>query len=195
MQGRTVMANVIRKTSNQTQIVLSAQDNLWLGDGHTIPGGSIGISKRIGPRSFDLQVSRYSSFDDSVGDGRITTVPGPGEPGTPTTSENARTAGHGGGVGITGSYKGPELGGNLTANLKLEETYFNQGLSYGLPPDTVVNDHSRGRDGEIGLNYDRKFGPFEWELIGLQHLERDTATEHANSPGDVAYDDQNQRSG
>ncbi len=195
MHGRTVMANVVRKKSDETQITLSAGDNLFLGDGHTIPGGSITFSKRIGARSFDAQLSRYSSFDDSVGDGRITTIPGPGIGGGPQTSENARTAGHGGGVGFTGSYKGPELGGTLTANMKAEETYFKQGLSYGLPPDTVVNDRNRGRDGEVGLNYDRKFGPYEWELIGLQHLERDDANERATSPGDVAFDSQTQHSG
>lgn len=190
MHGRTVMANVIRKKGAETNVTLSVQDNLFA-DGHTIPGGSILFSKRIGDRTFDGQLSRYSSLDDSVGDGRINVIPASG----PQTSLNARTAGHGGGVGFMGSYKGPDLGGRLSANLKIEETYFNQGLSYGLPATVVVNDHQRSRDGEIGLNYERKFGPYDLELIGLQRLERDSATEYATAPGDQAYFGQNTRTG
>jgi len=47
---RTVMANVIRKKADTTTVVVSAQDNLFLTDGHTIPGGSITFTKRFGPR-------------------------------------------------------------------------------------------------------------------------------------------------
>ena len=99
------------------------------------------------------------------------------------------------GVGATLNYKGPVLGGDFRANFKLEETYFNNGLSYGLPATTVVNDHNRGRDGELGVNYDRKIGAVDVELIGLQHLERDTASERSTSPGDESLFGQVQRSG
>ncbi len=191
MHGRTVMANVIRKKGDETQITVSVQDNLFLNDGHTIPGGSIIFSKRFGERTIEAQLSRYSSLDDSVGDGTITTIPSSGG----QTIQNARTAGHGGGVGLMTNYKGPELGGNFSANFKLEETYFNNGLSYGLPPTLVVNDHQRGRDGELGVNYERKFGKFDLELIGLQHLERDTATETQIQTGDNAFFHQNLLSG
>jgi hypothetical protein len=190
MQGRTVMANVIRKKGSTSKITASVQDNLFA-DGHTIPGGSLLYSGRFGPRTIDLGLSRYSSFDDSVGDGRYTVIPANG----PQTSQNARTAGHGGGVGITGAYSGPDLGGQLRANVKIEETYFNNGLSYGLPPTVVVNDHSRGRDGEVGVTYERKLGAYDVALTGLQHLERDSATEVAIVPGDNGFFGQNQRSG
>jgi outer membrane receptor protein involved in Fe transport len=103
--------------------------------------------------------------------------------------------GHGGGVGFTAAYSGPDLGGQLRGNFKLEETYFNNGLSYGLPPTVVVNDHSRGRDGEIGATYERKIGGYDLEITGLQHLERDSATEVATVPGDNAFFGQNTRTG
>lgn len=191
MHGRTVMANVIRKKADKTTVVVSVQDNLFLTDGHTIPGGSVLFTKRFGPRTIEAQLSRYSSLDDSVGDGRIVTIPAHG----PVTSENARTAGHGGGVGFTSTYKGPELGGQLAVNLKLEETYFKDGLSYGLPPSLVINDRSRARDGEIGANYGRDFGPIHLDLTGLQKLERDSSTEVSIAPGDNAAFGQNIRTG
>jgi hypothetical protein len=191
MQGRTVMANVIRKKGSTSKITASLQDNIFLNDGRTIPGGSLLYSGRFGPRTVDLGLSRYSSLDDSGGNGRITTIPAVG----PQTTENARTVGHGGGVGFTAAYSGPDLGGQLRGNFKLEETYFNNGLSYGLPPTVVVNDHSRGRDGEIGATYERKLGGYDLEITGLQHLERDSATEVATVPGDNAFFGQNTRTG
>lgn len=191
MHGRTVMANVVRKKGDKTEVIASLQDNWFIKDGHTVPGGSLEVTSRIGERNIEGQVSRYSNFDDSVGNGTIDTLtPGQGE-----VRENARTSGAGGGIGITGSYSGPDLGGTLRINLKLEETLFHQGLAYGLPPDTVVNDKSRNRDGEIGVNYEKKLGQWDLQLIGLQHLERDTTREWSTAPGDVYYDNQNQRFG
>lgn len=191
MHDRTVLANVIRRQGDKTEIIASLDDNLFLNDGHTVPGGALQFTARIGPRNIEAQVSRYSSFDDSVGDGTIDTL----TPGASDLRENVRTSGAGGGVGITGSYSGPDLGGTLRANVKLEETYFHAGLDYGAPPDTVVNDENRGRDGEIGVNYERKQGPWDLQLIGLQHLERDNAREWSTAPGDVYFDNQVQRSG
>jgi len=191
MHGRTVMANVIRRKGDKTEIIASLQDNLFLDDGHTIPGGSVQITSRIGPRNIEAQVSRYSSFDDSVGNGTIDTL----TPGSPDVRQNVHNSGAGGGVGITGSYTGPDLGGELRINVKLEETYFHAGQDYGAPPDTVVNDENRGRDGEIGVNYEKKLGQWDLQLIGLQHLERDNAREWSTAPGDIYFDNQIQRSG
>jgi outer membrane receptor protein involved in Fe transport len=195
MHGRNVMANVVRKTVNKTEIIGSVQDNVFLNDGHTVPGGSLQITSHFGERNIEAQVSRYSNFDDSVGNGTIDTITQGGGPGTGDVRENAHNSGAGGGVGITGSYSGPDLGGTLRINVKLEETYFHQGLDYGLPPDTVVNDESRNRDGEIGFNWEKTSGPWDLQLIGLQHLERDSTREWSTEPGDVSYDNQNQRFG
>jgi hypothetical protein len=190
MHGRTVLVNVVRKAASGSSLAVSVQDNLFA-DGHTIPGGSITYTGRFGPHQIDVDLSRYSSFDDSVGDGRVVTT----YPNGVIDSQNARTAGHGGGVGLTTSYKGPLLGGTLNARFKLEETYFNDGLSFGLPPTEVYNDHNRARDGELGLNYERKFGPVGVELIGIQRLERDSGRSTGVIPGDNAFFGGNQSFG
>ncbi len=190
MQGRTVMANVVRKAANATSLVLSVQDNIFA-DGHTIPGGKIEFSKRIGDQTFEGSLARYSALDDSVGDGRYTVIRANGL----QTNQNARTSGQGGGVGATANYKGPVLGGDFRANGKLEETYFKSGLIYGLPPTVAVNDRNRSRDGEIGLNWDRKFGAFDVELVGLQHSQRGTSSEVSISSGDLSVFAQSARTG
>lgn len=191
MHGRTVMVNVVRRKGGASTVTLSAQDNVFA-DGHSIPGGTIAYTGRFGQQQVDIALSRYSSLDDSVGDGRVTFR----YPNGVTTSQNARTSGHGGGVGLTSAYKGPLLGGVLRANFKLEETYFNDGLSYGLPPTEVYNDHNRARDGEFGLNYEHKLGPAaDIELIGIQRLERDSSRSTGVSPGDSSFFGGNQRTG
>lgn len=190
MQGRTVMANVIRKQNSASTLTVSAGDNIF-SDGHSIPNGSILYSGRFGGRTLDLGLSRYASLDDSVGDGRITTIPRTG----PTTSRNARTAGHGGGLGLTGAYSGKDLDGDLRLNFKLQETYFNNGLSYGLPPTLVINGHDRSTDGEIGANYERKIGAWGIEATALQKLSRESARQTSVAPGDAARFSQNTRAG
>lgn len=180
MQGRTVLANVVRKKGDSRQLVVSGSETLFTQDGHSVPGGGFTYTQKSGPRTFTAALSRYTSYDDSVGDGRITTT----YPDGAVDSEQARTSGTGGGVGLTSSYQGPLLGGSLQANLKLEETYFKQGQSYGWPtPDQVVNDRSRSHDGEIGAGWDRKWGKLELEVTGLHRQEHDFAGEVADSPG------------
>ena len=183
MQGRAVVANVIRKTGNASRVTVVYNNALWE-DGHTVPGGKIEFNKRVGAHTFEGALSRYQSFDDSVGDGRLVTTTAPGTPGAFVTSVPAHTSADGGGVGLTTTYKGPQLGGDLRANLKLEETYFKSGLSYGEhPPAVIINDRSRGRKAEVGLNYDRKLGPYELETVFLQRLGRSFNGEAQTAPG------------
>ncbi len=187
MQGRAVVANVIRRSGDQTRITVQANESVWQ-DGHSVPGGKVEINKRVGAHTYEGQIGRYQSFDDSVGDGRLVTTSRPNTPGASVTSVPARTSGDGGGVGITGSYKGPQLGGELRANLKVEQLYFKSGLSYGeYPPAAVINDRSRTRRAEAGLNYDRRIGPYELETVFLQRLGRtfNGSAQGLTSPGGV----------
>ena len=177
MQGRSIVANVIRKGGDRTRVTLTAVDDVW-DDGHSVPGGNVQFSRQAGRHTFEGQISRVQSFDDSVGDGRIVTTTAPGTPAASVLSQPARTTGTGGGVAITGGYKGPQLGGDLRLNLRLQETYFKQGLSYGEhPPNDAINDRSRSRSAELGLNFDRSFGPWETESVLLQRLGRSFAAE------------------
>lgn len=183
MQGRAVVANVIRKTGNTGRVTVVYNNAVWQ-DGHTVPGGKVEFNKRIGAHTFEGALSRYQSFDDSVGDGRLVTTFNPGTPASRVESVPARTSADGGGTGLTLTYKGPQLGGDLRANLKLEQTYFKSGLSYGEhPPPVVINGRSRSRRAELGLNYDRRLGAYELESVFLQRLGRNFNGEAQTAPG------------
>ncbi len=169
MQGRTVMLNVVRKKGDATEAVVQVGDHVFA-NGHTVPNGSVMLSRRSNGRTFEATVTRFSSFDDSIGDGRYVTR----TPGGATTSTPARTSGGGGGVAVIGAYKGPLFGGDLRVNGKVQESYFKSGQSYGefAALDDVVNDRNRQRLLEVGANYDRKVGMVDVEAVLLQRLER-----------------------
>lgn len=65
MQGQTVVANVIRKKGDSTQIVADVEDNFWP-DGHTAPNASLQFTRHAGDSTFEGSLSRYGNFDDSV---------------------------------------------------------------------------------------------------------------------------------
>ena len=193
MQGRTVLANVIRKKGDSTQVVAQAGMHVFA-DGHRIPGGSVMVTKRWGERTFDLTVSRGQSLDDSVGDGRYITRDGTG---AITRSSPAHTDGDGGNVTVVSAYKGPLYGGDLRLNTKIVEGYFKSDQIYD--PDTsiadIVADRQRNRQIEIGGNYDRKFGKVDVEAVALQRLQRSFTGEVETAPGFNAQFSQVNRTG
>ena len=64
MQGQTVIANVIRKTGDSTQIVADVEDNFWP-DGHSVPNGSLEITNASPARALTKRtLTRYGNFDD-----------------------------------------------------------------------------------------------------------------------------------
>src|SRR6185503_12871947 len=71
MQGQTVMANVIRKKGSSTQWVLDVSDNFFQ-DGHTVPGANLNFTEHTGASTYEASITRYNSYDDSVGWGTHT---------------------------------------------------------------------------------------------------------------------------
>jgi hypothetical protein len=74
MQGRTVVANVIRKKADSFQQVLQLQGFVFAQTGDTIPGWSYQATRRTGDHQFDFQLSRGVAYDDSVGFAERTTL-------------------------------------------------------------------------------------------------------------------------
>ena len=70
MQGHTVVANVIRKTGNSTQIVVDVQDNILLLDGHAVPSASLEFTRHSGDSTYEGSICPLiGNFDNSVGKG------------------------------------------------------------------------------------------------------------------------------
>jgi hypothetical protein len=169
MQGRTVVANVIRKRVDTFQQVLSLQGFVFMQTGDTIPGWNYQATRRSGDHQFDFQLGRSVSYDDSIGLGWRYSL---NVPSNLLTTERANTEGDGAVHSARANYKGPQLGGTLSLNglistdeFKNEQSFFNTATE-----ERFVNRSANDR-GEIGVNYLRDLtSNLELELIGLSKI-------------------------
>jgi outer membrane receptor protein involved in Fe transport len=181
MHGKTVVANVIRKKGNSTQIVVQADDNLWLGDHHSVPSASVQFTQHSGDSTYEGSIARLGNYDDSVGKGSYTVT----DPAAGTVDhDHARDSGRGAGVQATGAATVPLFGGQFKANISLENSPFFSSLKLFLPgDDQVIRDKSGDSNAELGLHWIGNIGSAELETLVLQRLEHDTDLNSSYEPG------------
>jgi len=168
MQGQTVIANVIRKKEASTQWVLDVADNFFK-DGHTVPSASLNFTEHNGASTFEASATRYAGFDDSVGWGfhKITD----GQTGDVLVWQRAHTTGQGSGGAFTGAATVPVWDGTFKANLSLQDSpFYSTAHYYGAPDDRFISDDSVGRNAELGLHWNGKFGSWDDETLFLQRI-------------------------
>ncbi|HEY1638341.1 MAG TPA: TonB-dependent receptor [Rhizomicrobium sp.] len=180
MQGQTVVANVIRKKADSTEIVADIEDNIFT-DGHSIPNASLQYTRHAGDSTYEASITRYGNFDDSVGKGthRVTDATG-------TTRQPAYDNGIGTGGGLTGAATVPLFGGEFKANLALQDSPFHSAFFY-LAPDhggQAITDVSGNRNGELGLHWNGHVGDIEVESLFLQRLSHLSDVNTSNAPND-----------
>jgi hypothetical protein len=171
MQGQTVVANVIRKKEASTQWVLDVTDNVFK-DGHTVPGANLNFTEHTGASTFEASVTRYNSYDDSVGWGTHTeTFYNPDGTIASGFEQRAHTTGQGSGGALTGAATVPLWDGTFKANLALQDSPFHSTANYyGAPGNRYVTDDSVGRNVELGLHWNGKIGSWEDETLVLQRI-------------------------
>jgi outer membrane receptor protein involved in Fe transport len=171
MQGQTIIANVIRRKGSSTQWVVDATENVFQ-DGHTVPGLTVNFTEHDGDKTFEASASRYNSFDDSVGDGTHTVVNyNPDGTVLSTLTQKAHTSGAGSGGGFTGAATFPMWGGTFKTNLALQDSPFYSTATYFAGPNTqYLIDDSVGRNLELGLHWNGKFGNLEDETLVLERV-------------------------
>ena len=174
MQGRSVVANVVRRAGDSSQQVLTVSTQWFLQSGDNLPSLSYQTSRTVGPRSFELSLNKSAAIDDSVGQGQrirrdascaITSV------------ETAGTEADGRPYSARGSVKTPFAGGELRANGSLVKSDFKDEEHFDSATtdvDSVAT--SKSLTGEMGLNYTRPLSErLGLELVGLQRLGKSEA--------------------
>jgi hypothetical protein len=182
MQGQTVIANVIRKTADSTQIVVQADDQLWLNDHHTVPSATVQYTKHSGGSTYEASLSRTGNYDDAVGKGfhDITDV----ATGV-VTHQNARYNGDGFGGAFTGAATVPLFGGQFKANLAAQASPFHSAFFYTAPGfNQTISDKSGGNSGELGLHWEGDVGHVKLVALALQRLEHQTDLNQSIAPSD-----------
>lgn len=180
MQGKSILANVVRSKSGGLQVVTAIANDTVFRDGRNRWGGRLEVSDHLGPGAFE-GATRYGQYsDDSVGHGPHVQTGPRGE-----RLETSDIDAHGGGHQwvATAAYELPVLGGSLRINGRVFEDYYSiDELNSFSQPSRHVQSYSENQDDrqtEAGVRYSRKFGDrLNLELIGLRQ------TEDVNDPSD-----------
>jgi hypothetical protein len=160
MQGYSVVVNVILKTTDSRQSILTWNAMLFEG-GHDIYGGSYQFTQNKGDRSWGVTLSDGMGSSDSNGVGRSIRRNAAGDV---IRDERFENDGWGGGQGIRGNYTGPVFGGKLEGTARYGLNDYQNWTELSSPTSLRRSDYAEdGDSGELGLTWTRTLNP-RWTL-------------------------------
>jgi hypothetical protein len=181
MQGQSVVANVVRKKADSTQIVVDIDNNFWP-DGHMVPDASVQFTRRVGDETYEASIFEFGNFDDGVGKGIYTITDTAA--GT-VTRYDLGNKGMGLGWGATGAATLALWGGQFKANFTFKDSPFGSTNFYDAPGNSwSIVDNSSSKKGEIGLHWNGPVGGAELETLFLQRLGRSSEYAFSSAAGD-----------
>ena len=169
MQGLAVIANVIRKKAESTNIVVDVSDNIWL-DGHTVPSLSVDFSRHAGDDIYELSLQRFGGYDDSAGLGHRTLTDAAG---TVLQVDREDKQATGFGEGLNGAFTTPMWGGTFKTNITLQDAPFHTDLAFthpGYRSDIIIR--TGNQNAEFGVHWNGDIASLETEFLGLERLGR-----------------------
>ncbi|HEY1071351.1 TonB-dependent receptor [Brevundimonas sp.] len=152
MQGYSVVANVILKTTSSREHILTTNANLFEGGRDTF-GGTYQFTAREGDRTWGVTLSDGISMSDSNGVGPVLRV---APDGTVLRNEGYYNDSYGGGNAIRGNFSSPFLGGKVDLTARYGVNDFHN-LSQQTAPDIRRENlyDSDGKSGELGVVFTR----------------------------------------
>lgn len=160
MQGYSVVVNVILKTTDSRQSIMTWNAMLFEG-GHDIYGGSYQFTQNKGDRSWGVTLSDGMGSSDSNGVGRSIRRNAAGDV---IRDERYENDGWGGGQGIRGNYTGPLFGGKLEGTARYGLNDYQNWTELSSPTSLRRSDYAEdGDSGELGLTWTRTLNP-RWTL-------------------------------
>ncbi len=186
MQGKTVLANVVRKKNSGFHGLIALADGLVYLDGRNGPSIRLEASGGQDGRAWEVSARRGFGLDDGTGDGAEVKV----DPNGKLIGQNAITSKAGGWQNIVaGSYEMPLAGGQFRVNgryftndYRLRETD-----DFEIPQGQQNRDRFEDRedDTEVGARYSRAFGVrTNVEIVGLRTTKDETVSDDfSQNPG------------
>ncbi|KQR60998.1 TonB-dependent siderophore receptor [Brevundimonas sp. Leaf168] len=160
MQGYSVVVNVILKTTDSRQSILTWNAMLFEG-GHDIYGGSYQFTQNKSDRSWGVTLSDGMGSSDSNGVGRSIRRNAAGDV---IRDERFENDGWGGGQSIRGNYTGPVFGGKLEGTARYGLNDYQNWTELSSPTSLRRSDYAEdGDSGELGLTWTRTLNP-RWTL-------------------------------
>lgn len=183
MQGKSVLANVVRKASRGLHGEIVFGGNV-VEDGRDLPVAKVDGSWERGAMRVEagVQVARF--VDDGSSSGRRYKYDSSGQ-----VLDYAHMDAQAGGWqnNATGSLETPLAGGKFKINLFIQDQPYRARLAENFThagPDSEVDAYNQ-TDGEVGLHWERGLGHnLSIELIGLQHGRLSDTTSLYAAPGD-----------
>jgi hypothetical protein len=182
MQGRPVLANVVRKSGGGVNGVVQLQ-NKSVYDGRQHPGLRLELTGGGNGRKWEASAVSSEGLDDGAGVGPGVRVDGQGRViGRSHVSSNGDVFEQ----TLTGAYEQPLLGGRFRVNGRLDwQKYkYEEDTSIFLPtPGLATNDYGEDEfESEIGGRWTRDFGARTTiEAIGLRQTEDEKTTSVSGS--------------
>ncbi len=152
MQGYSVVANVILKTTSSREHILTTNASLFEG-GQDLFGGSYQFTAREGERTWGVTLGDGISSSDSNGAGYVVRSDAAGNV---LRNEQYYNDGYGGGNSIRGNYSSPFMGGkiDLTARYGINDWHnINRQTAPGVLRESFYDND--GKSGEVGVVYTR----------------------------------------
>jgi outer membrane receptor protein involved in Fe transport len=158
MQGKTVVANVIRRVGGGPTLTVNAS-LIALDDGRVGYGLRLEGAGRLGTADWEGSFLVGRDLDDDAGDGpRTQTAPG----GALVETAHENSSGAQEDYKVTGAVETPAAGGKLRVNASLfvSPYHYLQDDHVTDPPSLDdENDHYQRDTAELGVRYDRGLGP------------------------------------
>lgn len=174
MQGKSVIANVVRKADAGGFRGLFAAAVNHIYDGRDLHGVRLELSGGRGERKWETSARYGFGADDGAGDGPGVHIR---PDGTVLRRSDIDSEGTEGNYTLTGAYEQPLAGGRIRINARHFGAKFkfeqDDVISFPAPGLATIDDNVRVFENEIGGRFDRAFGErTSLELIGL-HQTRD----------------------
>ncbi|MGE5565283.1 MAG: TonB-dependent receptor plug domain-containing protein [Parcubacteria group bacterium] len=170
MQGKTVLANIVRKKGDSVT-GLFAVANTFVYDGRQNPAMRIEGARSGDGRKLEGSFVIAGFYDDGSGDGPRVRYD---ENGDLLGRWKTYTEGDGEQAVGTGAYERPAFGGKIRFNGRafFERFWYDENAhGIGVPDGQIERDDQERRDGEAGVTWNRDVGPrTKFELLGIQQL-------------------------
>lgn len=171
MQGRTVIANVVRKAGSGLQTVASVANGAYY-NGRQAPSGRLELSRREDGRTLEGSLVASHFVDDGAGDGPRVRTDAAGA--TLVRSDLHANAG-GNEATATGAYETPLGDGKFRVNGLFSYNNYNDDeddhLSFPAPALETLRDRQHREKTELGVHYEQPLSPrTKLELLAVQQV-------------------------
>jgi len=190
MQGKSVIANIVRKATASSRTVVTLSTT-WIEDGEWVPALRLEHHGQLGRSDYELTLARtVDQWDDSPGHGyrRLTASDGT------VTFDRADSYGIMQlGWSAHGALTTPLLGGSWNNNLTLQNADYSSGIAYSGFGGSRFDNTQRKRNAEFGSHWQGPLGGINLETLFLQRLgdERDLNTDAQTALNEGFFGDSN----